>query len=72
MNITNKEFEAIEKALELLPHGNTFIGLSEETQNIILNADKVMLNLMEKKKKDNKRTAKYIAKKRETNPNYAR
>lgn len=72
MNITNKEFEAIEKALELLPHGKTFIGLNEETQNIILNADKAMLNLMKKKEKDNKRTAKYIAEKRKTNPNYAR
>ena len=72
MYLTNDEFKAIEKALELLPHGNTFVGLSEEKQNIIVNADRAMVNVLKKKKAANKKTAEYIANKRKLNKNYAR
>ena len=72
MYLTNEEFNAIKKALELLPHGNTFVGLSEEKQNIIVNADRVMVNLLKKKKANNKKVAEDIADKRKDNKNYAR
>lgn len=72
MYLTNEEFNAIKKALELLPHGNTFVVLSEEKQNIIVNADRVMVNLLKKKKANNKKVAEYIANKRKDNKNYAR
>lgn len=72
MFITNKDFEIIKKALELLPHGEDFNGLSKEKQDIIVNADTTMVNLLKKKEKDNKRTAEYVADKRKTNKNYAR
>lgn len=72
MFITNKDFEAIKKALDLLPYGEEFNRLSKEKQSIIVNADTTMINLLKKKEKDNKRTSKYIADKRKTNKNYAR
>lgn len=72
MNITNKEFDAIKKALDLLPKGVWFKGLSVETQRIIIDADVTMMNLLKKKERTNKRTAEYIAGKRKTNKNYAR
>lgn len=72
MNITNKEFETIKKALELLPHGLDFENLPKETQDTIVRADTTMVNLLQKKKKSNKRTAEYIANKRKENKNYAR
>ena len=50
MYLTNEEFDAIKKALELLPHGNTFAVLKEEAQDIITNADAVMVRLLKKKK----------------------
>lgn len=72
MYLTNEEFNAIKKALELLPHGNAFVGLSEEKQDIIINADRIMLNLLKKKKANNKKVAEYIADKRKSDKNYAR
>lgn len=72
MNITYKEFDAIKKALELLPKGAGFTELSPEEQRTIVDADVVMMNLLKKKERANKRTAEYIAGKRKTNKNYAR
>lgn len=72
MFITNDDFKAIEKALALLPEGAEFEMLDAETQEIIVKADSVMLELINKKKADNSRTARYIAEKRKTNKNYAR
>lgn len=51
MNITNKDFNTIKKALELLPTGEEFNKLSKENQDIIVNADTVMVNLLKKKNK---------------------
>ena len=51
MNLTNKDFETIKKALELLPTGEEFNKLSKEHQDIIVNADTVMVNLLKKKNK---------------------
>lgn len=72
MYMTNKQFDAIEKALKLLPCDEEFNKLSSEDKNIIFEADLVMSQLLKKKKKDNERTAKYVAEKRKTNKNYAR
>ena len=70
--ITNDDFKAIEKALALLPSGSEFEGLSADTQEIIIKADSVMLDLLNKKKANNSRTARYIAEKRKVDKNYAR
>lgn len=72
MYLTNEEFNAIKKALELLPHGEEFNNLSRENQDIIVNADKTMVGLLKKKKANNEKVSKYIADKRKTNKNYAR
>ena len=72
MQINKDEFEAIEKALMMLPHGEYFKRLNEETQAIIINADIAMVNILKRKKKSNKKTAEYIAERRKTDKNYAR
>ena len=72
MNVTNSDFEAIKKALELLPHGVELKALSDDEQKTIINADAIMIKLYKKKKAGNKRTAEYIAEKRKTDKNYAR
>lgn len=72
MFLTNAEFEAIKKALELLPHGEEFENLDNESKNIIVNADSTMIGLLKKKKSNNKKVAEYIADKRKSNKNYAR
>lgn len=72
MFITNADYQAIEKALMLLPHDDDFSVLSQEDQETIITADKVMLQLYQKKKSDNRRTAAYIAEKRKVNKFYAR
>ena len=71
MNITNKDFETIEKALMIFV-GDEFIRLKPEQQQLLIEADDVMINLAKKKKANNDRTSKYIAEKRKTNKNYAR
>ena len=72
MYLTNEEFNAIKKALELLPHGEEFNNLDKGSQDIIVNADTTMINLLKKKKANNKKVAEYIAYKRKDNKNYAR
>lgn len=72
MYLTNEEFNAIKKALELLPHGEKFNNLDKGSQDIIVNADTTMINLLKKKKANNKKVAEYIADKRKSNKNYAR
>ena len=68
MNITNKDYETIERAISLLPD---YVS-DEETSFIVNEARMVMQKLELKKRNDNKRIAAYIAKKRETNKQYAR
>ena len=72
MYLTIEDFRAIDKALMMLPSGNKFATLSKEEQDIIINAKVVMTNLLKKRKVSNKKTAKYIAEKRKSNPDYAR
>ena len=62
MYLTNEEFNIIKKALELLPHGNAFVGLSEDKQDIIVNADKVMVNLLKKNNAEEKEVTDYVGK----------
>lgn len=72
MYLTKEEFNIIEKALLLLPQGEEFDKLNKKLQDVILDADCVMISLLKKKEKSNERIAKYIANKRKTNKNYAR
>ena len=72
MNMTSSDFEAIEKALNLLPSGEEFNKLDKQTQDTIINAYVVMVKLTQKRKKSNAKTAQYIADRRKTNKNYAR
>jgi len=51
MYLIDEEFDAIEKALSLLPHDAAFKELSAEQQDIIVRADTVMVNLLKKRKK---------------------
>lgn len=70
--IKEADFENLEKALRLLPSGEQFKELSKEDQDIIVNAEVVMVQLVKDKKKKNAKIAKYIAEKRKVNKNYAR
>lgn len=72
MNMTNTDFKTIEEALKLLPHGEEFNKLPEETQNIIVKADVTMVNLLKKKKRDNKRIRDDLRKRRAENKAYGR
>lgn len=72
MNMTNADFNKIEKALNLLPHGEQFLALPEDTQKTIIDAQVVLVRICRKKKASNEKTAKYIAEKRKKNKNYAR
>lgn len=72
MNMTNDDFKKIEKALMLLPQGEEFKALPKETQDIIVDANVVMVRLLKKKKTNNAKTANYIAEKRKLDKNYAR
>ena len=72
MYITKNDFNTLKNAVELLPHEKQFNNLTEEQKNIIIKADAVLIELLKKRKKDNKRQAAYIAEKRKTNKNYAR
>lgn len=72
MNITNKDFEILRSAVEILPHGDELNKLSADERKIIISADTVLIGLIEKKKRDNKRISGYIADKRKVNKNYAR
>lgn len=67
MNITNKDFCIIEAAVNLKRD-----GLTDEEQSIVSSAMDVLSRLQEKREKDNKRIAGYIADKRKNNKNYAR
>ena len=75
MNITNKDFEVIKAAINYLPDVADFTDIKdsfEDEYNIIVSAHEVIDRLTEKKKRDNKRIAGYIAEKRKVNKNYAR
>lgn len=72
MYITRNDFNTLKKAVELLPHEEQFNNLTEDQKNIIIKADAVLIELLKKRKKDNKRQAAYIAEKRKTYKNYAR
>ena len=64
MNITNDDFKTLHAAISFAKH-------EHKDNEIILSADNVLKRLIEKKEKDNKRIASYIADKRKTNKDYA-
>ena len=68
MYITNNDYETIKAAVTLLPKEK----LSIQDQKIVSSAERVLLELKEKKKKDNERISAYIADKRKENKFYAR
>lgn len=72
MFITNEDFLRICAAYELLPEGDAFNSLPQYKQDIIVNAGVTILKLMKKKKAENERAKKYIAKKRAVNKDYGR
>ena len=72
MNMTNEDFNKIEKALNPLPNGEAFTALPADMQKTIIDAQVVLVRLCRKKKASNEKTAKYIAEKRKKNKNYAR
>lgn len=72
MQITLKQFKTVEKALALLPNGEDFNRLDEETQMIIVDAEVSLVRVLQRYKKEKKHTAEVIAERRKTNKNYAR
>ena len=66
------EFDAIEKALMLLPEGKEFSALSEEDQQAIVDADIAMVRCLRRHKKQNAKTWDYIKERRKDNPDYCR
>lgn len=68
MNITNKDYEILNQAIDLLETAD----LPKGSLKTVYSARSVMDGLKQKKEKDNKRIAKYIADKRKENKNYAR
>ena len=72
MNITNKQYEALNAAIYLLPSGDAFKALPKEEQETIMAAQVVLIDLARKKMADNKKTAAYIANRRKADKNYAR
>lgn len=67
MNITNKDFEILKEAIDILKR----VNLPADDQKIVSSVSSVLANLEEKKKKNNKRIASYIADKRKNDKNYA-
>lgn len=68
MNITNKDYEILNQAIDLLETAD----IPKGSLKTVYSARSVMDGLKEKKAKDNKRIAAYIADKRKDNKNYAR
>lgn len=55
MYLTKEEFDAIDKALYMLPSGEEYKQLDKENQDIIVEADMSMINVLRReKKKQNK------------------
>lgn len=72
MWITNGQYEALNRAIYLLPSGDAFKALPNEEQEAIMAAQVVLIDLACKKAADNKRVAAYIANRRKVDKNYAR
>lgn len=72
MNIRVDEFNALQEAIMMLPVGDEFSKLPKEKQSVIINADTALCEIWSRHKKQNRKTADYIAEKRKTNKNYAR
>lgn len=55
MYLTKEEFDAIEKALSMLPNGEKYKQLDKASQDIIVEADVSMLNVLKREReKSNK------------------
>ena len=72
MYMTKDDFNSICKALLLLPDGDDFDRLTFDEQKTILEAVAVMVELSEKRKKDNARSKAYMKEKRKNDPKYFR
>ena len=73
MYITNSDFYSLVRAIGIISSDTTrFQELKSYQRDIVLQAEKTLAHLDEKKKNDNKRQAKYMAEKRKINKNYGR
>ena len=72
MNITKKDFQALENIRRFLPAGEDLEKLSEEEKQILIDFDLCLLSLLKKGKKNNERTRVYMNEKRATDPTYGR
>lgn len=72
MNVTSIQYERLKAVGRLLPCGKELQDLNRDDREIIYKYDQTMLELQDKRKRDNKRIASYIAEKRKDNKNYAR
>ncbi len=72
MQMKLDEFKAIEKARNILLSTEQFKMLSEEEQNIIIQADVALVKIWKRYKKDNERQKNYVADKRKSNKDFAR
>ena len=68
MFITNNDYDILNQAIDLLETAD----LPNGSLKVVYSARSVMDGLKQKKEKDNKRIAAYIADKRKDNKNYAR
>lgn len=71
MWITNADFNKLTRAIMLWDESNAIAMLSHNKKVIVDDACRTLESLTEKKAKDNKRVAQYIAGKRAVDPTYA-
>ena len=50
MFLTKQEVDHIEAALKMLPHGEDFMNLSEDEQDIVVKAESALVNWYRRKK----------------------
>ena len=72
MQITTKEFDKLCKALWLFAPEDMLLTITDEEEQILLDADEVIRTVLERKEKMNARAYELIKEKRQSNPNYGR
>lgn len=61
--MTKEEFNAIEKALGMLPNGEEYKQLDKASQDIIIKADVSMINVLRREKEKSKKFPHLLVKK---------
>lgn len=70
--LSNEQFAILMQAWKLLPAGEAYRRLSTEEQDLLVQADSVWIDVIRKKRTENKAFAKYVAERRKTDKNYCR